>query len=164
MRVALEIAIILVLILANGLFAMAEIAIVAAKSNRLKKFADAGDAAAKTALELANAPTRFLASIQIGITLIGVLAAAFAALPSQRKSPALASAFPRSPHTASGSALPSSPPPSLGWFTLPLRLTKAVWMVTWDGLAGTLAVSTCFADVFGGTPEFRAPPRPISRL
>ena len=77
MRVGLEVVIILALLIANGVFAMAEIAIVAARKNRLKKLADAGDASAKAALELASAPNRFLASVQIGITLIGVLAGAF---------------------------------------------------------------------------------------
>lgn len=77
MNIGIELAIILLLILANGIFAMAEIAIVAAKKSRLKKLADTGDTRAEIALELANSPNRFLATVQVGITLIGVLAGAF---------------------------------------------------------------------------------------
>ena len=67
---------ILVLILFNGVNAMAEIAIVSSRKTRLKKLADEGDLRAKIALELANSPTRFLSTVQVGITLIGILAGA----------------------------------------------------------------------------------------
>ncbi len=67
---------ILVLILFNGVNAMAEIAVVSSRKNRLKKLADEGDARAKIALKLANDPTRFLSTVQVGITLIGILAGA----------------------------------------------------------------------------------------
>ncbi|MDI1248385.1 MAG: hemolysin family protein [Lacunisphaera sp.] len=73
----LELAIIFVLLLANGVFAMAEIAIVSARKNRLRPLADGGDLRARRALELAESPNTFLATVQIGITLVGVLAAAF---------------------------------------------------------------------------------------
>lgn len=69
--------IIFVLILANGVFAMSEIAVVSARKSRLRQRADRGDARAETALALADDPNRFLSTIQIGITLIGVLAGAF---------------------------------------------------------------------------------------
>jgi putative hemolysin len=69
--------IIIGLVIANGLFAMAEIAIVSARKARLQQRAEDGDARAKTALELANSPSQFLSTIQIGITLIGILAGAF---------------------------------------------------------------------------------------
>lgn len=75
--ILLELTVILVLLLANGVFAMAEIAIVSARKNRLRSLADAGDASARRALELAESPNTFLATVQIGITLVGVLAAAF---------------------------------------------------------------------------------------
>lgn len=75
--IALEILFIILLILANGVFAMAEIAIVSARKARLQQRAEEGKPGARTALELANAPSRFLATIQIGITLVGVLAGAF---------------------------------------------------------------------------------------
>ncbi len=67
---------ILVLILFNGVNAMAEIAVVSSRKNRLKKLADEGDPRAKVALELAENPTRFLSTVQVGITLIGILAGA----------------------------------------------------------------------------------------
>ena len=72
-----EIVIILVLILINGIFAMAEFAIVSAKKTRLQQRAQEGDKRAEAALELAQEPTHFLSTIQIGITLVGILAGAF---------------------------------------------------------------------------------------
>ena len=75
--IALEILIIFLLILANGVFAMSEMAVVTARKSRLHDWANKGDARARAALELANAPNRFLSAVQIGITLIGILAGAF---------------------------------------------------------------------------------------
>jgi putative hemolysin len=69
--------IILALILVNGLFAMAEMALVASRRARLKHAAESGDKGARAALALAEHPSRFLSTVQIGITLIGVLAGAF---------------------------------------------------------------------------------------
>jgi len=73
----LETLVIFVLIAANGLLAMSEIAIIAARKARLQHSANSGDAGARTALELATHPNRFLATVQIGITLVGILAGAF---------------------------------------------------------------------------------------
>jgi putative hemolysin len=73
----IEILIILVLIILNGLFALSEFAIVSARKSRLQQRADEGDARAAAALELANEPISFLSTIQIGITLIGILAGAY---------------------------------------------------------------------------------------
>ena len=72
-----QIVIILALIVANGLFAMAEIAVVSSRKARLQQRAEEGDSGARIALEIANSPGRFLSTIQIGITLIGILAGAF---------------------------------------------------------------------------------------
>jgi len=72
-----EALIILGLILANGFFSGAEIAIIAARRSRLQQLADEGDHVAQVALELANDPNRFLPTVQIGITLVGTFAAAF---------------------------------------------------------------------------------------
>jgi putative hemolysin len=72
-----EIVIILVLILLNGILAMAEFAVVSAKKTRLQHRVDSGDKRAAVALELANEPTHFLSTIQIGITLVGIFAGAF---------------------------------------------------------------------------------------
>jgi magnesium and cobalt exporter, CNNM family len=68
-----EIFIILGLILLNGVFSMAEIALVSARKARLEAQAHRGDARAKEALKLANHPDTFLSTVQIGITLIGIL-------------------------------------------------------------------------------------------
>jgi putative hemolysin len=72
-----EIIIIFVLFLANGFFAASEIAIVSARRSRLQQQADAGKKSAQQALDLAANPNRFLATVQVGMTLINTLAAAF---------------------------------------------------------------------------------------
>ncbi len=69
----MEIAILIALILLNGLFAMSELALVTARKARLQKLVDAGDRSAAAAVTLGEDPTRFLSTIQIGITSIGVL-------------------------------------------------------------------------------------------
>jgi putative hemolysin len=72
-----ELVILLALILANGFFSGAEMAIIASRRGRLRQLADQGDARAAAALELASNPDRFLPTVQIGITLVGTLAAAY---------------------------------------------------------------------------------------
>lgn len=69
----MEIFIILLLILLNGILAMSEIALVSARRSRLETEARNGSKAARTALSLSGEPDRFLSTIQIGITLIGIL-------------------------------------------------------------------------------------------
>jgi len=69
----MDIAIIVLLIFMNGMFAMAEIALLTARRNRLQALARRGDKAAVAALELSNTPTRFLSTVQVGITSIGIL-------------------------------------------------------------------------------------------
>ncbi|KQP49904.1 hemolysin family protein [Pseudorhodoferax sp. Leaf274] len=69
----MEIFVLLALVLLNGLFAMSEIALVTARRARLQKLVDEGDLAAGAAIKLGEDPTRFLSTIQIGITSIGVL-------------------------------------------------------------------------------------------
>jgi putative hemolysin len=61
------------LIVVNGLFAMSEMALITAKRSRLTKLADDGDKAAAMAIKLGQEPTRFLSTVQIGLTAIGVL-------------------------------------------------------------------------------------------
>lgn len=73
----IEIAIIIILILLNGIFAMSELAIVSSKKVRLKRLAEEGSQSAAQALEFSENTEKFLPSVQIGITLIGVLAGAF---------------------------------------------------------------------------------------
>jgi putative hemolysin len=77
-NIAFEIIAIFLLLIANGVFAMSEIAVVTARKSRLQELASKGRATARAALELANAPNRFLSTVQIGITLVGILAGAFA--------------------------------------------------------------------------------------
>lgn len=72
-----EVAAILLLILLNGVLSLSEIAIVSARKARLQRLAQEGNAGARTALELANAPNHLLSTVQLGITLVGVLAGAF---------------------------------------------------------------------------------------
>lgn len=69
----MDILLLVALIVLNGLFAMAEIALVTARKSRLQKLADEGDAAAATAVSLGDEPTQFLSTVQIGITAISVL-------------------------------------------------------------------------------------------
>ncbi len=73
----LEIAIVILLTLINGLLAMSELAIVSARPARLKLLSDKGSKGAATAIRLSADPGRFLSSVQIGITLVGVLSGAF---------------------------------------------------------------------------------------
>lgn len=75
--IALEVAIVLLLVLLNGFFAMAELAVVSARRGRLQRMAREGNRGAQAALALAAHPGRFLSAVQIGITLIGILAGAF---------------------------------------------------------------------------------------
>lgn len=72
-----SIVIVLILIVANGIFAMTEIAVVTSKKNRLEKLRDEGNSSAKYALTLAEDPNQLLSTMQIGITLIGVITGAF---------------------------------------------------------------------------------------
>ncbi|MDQ2690557.1 MAG: CNNM domain-containing protein, partial [Chloroflexota bacterium] len=72
-----EILILILLILTNGLFSLSEMAVVSARKVRLQQRAEEGDRGARTALNLAVHPTRFLSTVQVGITLIGILSGAF---------------------------------------------------------------------------------------
>lgn len=73
----MELLIIFLLVIINGVFAMSEIAVVSSRKTRLQRLADDGNARAATALELADDPNRFLSTVQVGITLVGILAGAF---------------------------------------------------------------------------------------
>jgi putative hemolysin len=72
-----EISAIFLLLLANGIFAMSEIAVVTARKSRLQDLANKGVGRARAALDLATHPNHFLSTVQIGITLVGILAGAF---------------------------------------------------------------------------------------
>lgn len=92
-----EVIIVLILLVANGLFSMSELAIVSVRKARLQRRAEQGDQKARQALQLAEAPSDFLATVQVGITLVGILAGAFGGAtiaeklaPSLQQIPALA--------------------------------------------------------------------------
>ncbi len=76
-QIGTEILVILPLLLVNGVFAATEMAVVSARRGHLKRLADQGDPRARAALNLAESPNRFLSTVQVGITLVGVLAGAF---------------------------------------------------------------------------------------
>ena len=78
MSPTIDFLLILLIVFANGIFVMSELAIVSARKVRLQQLANQGNKNARVALELANAPNQFLASVQIGITLLAVLSGAFA--------------------------------------------------------------------------------------
>lgn len=75
--VYIELLIAVALIFINGILAMSELAVVSARRGRLKAMADGGSRGASAALRLADDPGRFLSTVQIGITLVGILAGAF---------------------------------------------------------------------------------------
>ncbi|GAB4479584.1 MAG: hemolysin family protein [Anaerolineae bacterium] len=77
MTILSEIGVLLALVLINGLLAMSELAILSARRERLEGRAEGGDEGARAALELAEEPTRFLSTVQIGITLVGIITGAF---------------------------------------------------------------------------------------
>jgi putative hemolysin len=72
-----DLVVIALLIALNGVFALSELAVVSSREARLKAMAKAGKAGAQTALDLSANPGRFLSAVQIGITLIGILAGAY---------------------------------------------------------------------------------------
>ncbi|ANK12269.1 hemolysin family protein [Erythrobacter neustonensis] len=72
-----DLAIIVVLVVINGVFAMSELAIVSAKTSALEAKAEAGSSAARIAIALAAEPGKFLSTVQIGITLIGIINGAY---------------------------------------------------------------------------------------
>lgn len=72
----MDIFLLLLLILLNGILAMSEIAVVSSRKSRLQKLADDGSPGAKTALDLSNEPSGFLSTVQVGITTVGILSGA----------------------------------------------------------------------------------------
>ena len=74
---AISIVVVLLLVVLNGLFAMTELAVVTSRKSKLQSRAERGDRGARAALKLSEDPTHFLSAVQVGITLIGILAGAF---------------------------------------------------------------------------------------
>ena len=83
--IALEIMVVVLLVLLNGFLAMAELAIVSSRRSRLEQLAAKGHSGAHAALDLSDDPGRFLATVQAGLTLIGVLAGAFSGITLAQK-------------------------------------------------------------------------------
>lgn len=77
MSIWIEIVLIVLLVILNGVFALSEIAILSSRKPRLQHLVNKGNLRAKVALELANKPDHFLSTVQAGITLVGILAGAF---------------------------------------------------------------------------------------
>jgi putative hemolysin len=101
-----EALVILILIFANGVFALAEIALISARKHRLQQRADEGSHNAKVALELANAPNELLSTVQVGITLIGTLSGAFGgAMVAEKLAEKLNAIPPIAPHGQSAAII-----------------------------------------------------------
>ena len=98
----LELSLIGLLILANGLFSMSEMAVVSARKARLRQRADDGSKGAAVALELAENPHDFLSTVQVGITLIGTLAGAFGGATVAEKVAVYLKQFPASGRLVAG--------------------------------------------------------------
>ena len=93
--------ILLGLIVVNGIFAMSELAIVSARAARLQGKADLGDKGARTVLDLQQDPSRFLSTVQIGITLVGIIAGAYGATAiADELAPVIADRVPALAHEA----------------------------------------------------------------
>lgn len=73
----IAIVVVLLLVVLNGMFAMTELAVVSSKKSKLQARAERGDRGARAALKLSEEPTQFLSAVQVGITLIGILAGAY---------------------------------------------------------------------------------------
>ena len=97
----MEILVLLILIVVNGAFVLSETALVSARKPRLQQQAQHGDLNASAALALANEPARFLPTVQIGITLIGILAGALGGATLAHRLAGLLSRWPAiAPHSA----------------------------------------------------------------
>jgi len=91
----MDLLILFALIALNGVFALSELAIISSRRNRLQMRADKGDPGAKVALKLQEDPSRFLSTVQVGITLIGIIAGAYGATAlAEDVAPFIARTFP----------------------------------------------------------------------
>jgi putative hemolysin len=103
--ILLETLIIFLLLVINGIFAMSEIAVVSSRKPRLQQRAEDGEKGAQAALALSESPGRFLSTVQIGISLVGVLAGAFGGATLSEKLAELLARVPRLAPYADGIAL-----------------------------------------------------------
>jgi putative hemolysin len=93
-NVTIEVLVVLLLLLCNGFLALSEIAVVSARRSRLVQRAERGDASARAAVTLAESPTRFLSTVQVGITLIGILSGAYGGATIAEELAAVLSGYP----------------------------------------------------------------------
>jgi len=93
-EILIETIVILLLILTNGLLAMSELAVVSSRRVRLQQLAEQGNSGAQVALDLAESPNRFLSTVQVGITLVGIFAGAVGGATIARALAALLAQFP----------------------------------------------------------------------
>lgn len=102
MSIGMEILVILILIIANGIFAMSELAVISSRKERLQQWINEGHPKARKAMDLALAPGHFLSTIQVGITLIGIFAGAFGGATVAKKLAVYLQAYPLfAPYAAS---------------------------------------------------------------
>jgi len=101
----LELSIVILLIILNGFFAMSELAVISVRRARLQPLANAGNRGAQAALALAAEPGRFLSTVQIGITLIGIFAGAYSGATLAQGLSAWLRRFPAVAEFANGLAL-----------------------------------------------------------
>ena len=87
--ITLEIVIVVLLTIINGIFAMSEVAILSARTIWLQHFSERGNSKTRKALLLLQDPNNFLSTVQVGVTLVGVLSGAFGTLPLPRRSPTI---------------------------------------------------------------------------
>jgi putative hemolysin len=104
-HVTFEILVILLLLLCNGFLALSEIAVVSARRPRLIQRADRGDLAARAAVALSQSPTRFLSTVQVGITLIGILSGAYGGTTIARELARFLSGYPAIAAYSDGAAV-----------------------------------------------------------
>lgn len=137
----LEILLLMLLVLANGFFAASEIAIVSARQTRLQQQADQGQPGARAALALAADPNRFLAAVQVGITLVSTFAAAFG---GERLSAPLAQTL--------------AELPVVGAYAYPLAFTIVVLAIAYLSLiVGELVPKSLALQQAEATARFAAP-------
>jgi putative hemolysin len=138
----IELLIIVVLSLANGIFAATEIAMVSARRGRLEQRAGEGSVGAEVALKLQEDPNRFLSAVQVGITLIGTLSGVFAgATLADRLAPSLA------------------PLPYVGVYAVPLAQALVVILVSYLSLVlGELVPKRLALQSADAVAAFMAPP------
>jgi len=162
MGIATEILIILILLAANGLFAMAELALVSARKSNLRQRAEKGEHGARAALQLAENPTRFLATVQFGITLVGVLAGAFGGATLSEEIAALLAGIPLLAEYADAVAI-AIVVAGITFVSLILGelIPKRIALANPEGIASTLAlpldrllrIASPLVDLLAGTTD-----------